>query len=187
MNRCDQATFTASAVMIGAVALILILLVASIPKVPVTQTGASAQLVEYCFSPGGNCADVIVRWVDHANVSLHVLIYSFALDSLGDAVIRAKNRGLSVQVVIEKDNRNIKGSEWSRLKENGVDIRLDGNSADMHDKIAIIDSIIVITGSFNWSQNANERNNENLVVLRDQSWAQAFESQFTAIWNKASA
>ncbi|MGD0549674.1 MAG: phospholipase D-like domain-containing protein [Candidatus Bathyarchaeia archaeon] len=51
----------------------------------------------------------------------------------------------------------------------------------MHDKIAIIDGLYVITGSFHWTNAANSHHNDNLVVLRDQTWAQAFEQQFTLI------
>ena len=65
------------------------------------QTGTGNQLLEYCFSPGGDCASVITRWIDRAKVSVHVLIYDFTLNKIGDAVMRAKNRGVDVRIVLE--------------------------------------------------------------------------------------
>jgi phosphatidylserine/phosphatidylglycerophosphate/cardiolipin synthase-like enzyme len=99
--------------------------------------------------------------------------------------MRAKNRGVDVRIVLEAENAEGSGSEYARLKSSGVQIRLDTNPALMHDKIAIIDGLYVITGSFNWTNAANSHHNDNLVVLRDQTWAQAFEQQFTLIWSQA--
>lgn len=147
------------------------------------QPSTKPDLLEYCFSPGGNCSDVIIRWITRANSSIHILIYSFTLDNIRDALIQAKNRGVDVKLVMERTNANGTGAEYENLRNAGIDIRLDTNSGDMHDKVAIIDSHIVITGSFNYSQAANSRNNENLLVIDNQAWAAAYELQFQIIYN----
>jgi phosphatidylserine/phosphatidylglycerophosphate/cardiolipin synthase-like enzyme len=196
--------------MIGAIVIILILIVASIPKVPVSQqyvtttqtqlmtttqfqtvtvtqtvqTGAPAQLVEYCFSPGGNCANRIIYWIGRANTSIHVLIYSFTLDSIRVALVSAKSRNVDVKVVMDNKQAAGQGSEYQSLLSAGIDIKLDRRSADMHDKVVIIDSIYVITGSFNWSAAANEDNNENLIVIHSQTWGAAYETEFQRVWTQ---
>lgn len=156
----------------------------------ITQTAAMSgqsptrpDLLEYCFSPAGSCSGVIIRWITRANSSIHILIYSFTLDPVRDALIQAKNRGVEVKIVMERSNANSSGAEYQNLKNAGIDVRLDTNSGDMHDKIAIIDSHILITGSYNYSQAANTRNNENLVVIDSQAWAEAYEVQFQIIYN----
>jgi len=90
-----------------------------------------------------------------------------------------------VKIVVEKSQSTGQGAEYATLKSLGFNIRLDSNSGDMHDKVAIIDGHIILTGSFNWSVAANEQNNENLVVLDNASWAAAFEAQFQQIYNVA--
>ncbi len=145
-------------------------------------------LIEYAFSPGGKPADMVIKWIQRANSTVHVLIYTFTLDSVRDALIQAKNRGVDVKIVMDRTEQAslaTKGSEYQPLKNAGIDVRLDSNSALMHDKVAIIDGHILLTGSFNWSTQANERNNENLVVLDNASWAAAFEIQFQTIYNAA--
>ncbi len=149
------------------------------------EVQAPVDLVEYCFSPGGNCVSLVVKWIDHANSSVHVLIYSFTLDAIRDSLIAAKNRGVDVKVVIERSNANEKGAEYQNLKNVGVDIRLSTNSGLMHDKVAIIDGHIILTGSYNWSAAANTSNNENLVVIDSANWASAFEMQFQQVYNQA--
>ncbi len=150
-----------------------------------SQVQAPVDLVEYCFSPGGNCASIVVKWINRANSSVHVLIYSFTLDAIRNALIDAKNRGINVKVVMERSNANEKGTEYQNLKNAGVDIRLDTNSGLMHDKVAIIDGRIILTGSYNYSAAANTSNNENLVVIDSNAWASAFETQFQQVYNQA--
>jgi len=155
----------------------------SLQQVTVTRTGSG--LVEYAFSPGRQCASLVIKWIQKSNSTIHVLIYSFTLDNIRDALIQAKNRGIDVKIVVEKSQSTGQGAEYATLKSLGFNIRLDSNSGDMHDKVAIIDGHIILTGSFNWSAAGNEQNNENLVVLDNASWAAAFEAQFQQIYNVA--
>lgn len=146
-----------------------------------------AGLVEYCFSPGGSCSSLVVKWINRANSSVHVLIYSFTLTDITNALIAAKNRGIQVKIVMERSNANERGSEYQALKNAGVDIRLDTSSGLLHDKVAIIDGRIILTGSFNYSASANLDNNENLVVIDNTAWSSAFETQFQRIYNLATS
>jgi phospholipase D len=160
----------------------------------VTMTGTTTvtvqsltrpDLLEYCFSPGGTCSNVIIFWITRANSSIHILIYSFTLNSIGGALVAAKQRNptLDIKIVWDESNWNETGSEYAKLKNTAIDIRIDHRHGLLHDKVAIIDSHIIITGSFNWSQAANEDNRENLVVLDGQGWAAAYEAQFQKIYN----
>jgi len=67
-----------------------------------------------------------------------------------------------------------------------VDARLDGNPYLMHHKFMVIDGKIVVTGSYNWSYGAEERNDENLVVISSPDIAKLYEAEFNRIWRQAS-
>lgn len=143
------------------------------------------QLIEYCFSPGGNCAGTVIKWINRANSTIHILIYSFTLDDVGDALVIAKqkNPGLDIKIVWDEGNWNATGSEYAKLKNAGIDIRVDYRNGLLHDKVAIIDDHIIITGSFNWSVDANTSNRDNLVVIDNGDWAAAYEQVFQRIWS----
>lgn len=136
------------------------------------------------FSPNGGCEQTVLTWVGRANATIHVLIYSFTLDSVGDALLDAYGRGVEVKVVFEK-GQVTQYSEYRRLGDAGVPVRNDTNSDYMHSKVMIVDGIVVLTGSFNWSANAEENNNENLIVLEGESIGSVYEADFQKIWNES--
>lgn len=136
------------------------------------------------FSPRGSCQDQIIHWISRANVSIHILIYSFTLDPIRDALIEAHRKGVEVMIVFEKGQIS-KYSEYQMLKDAGVEVRNDTNPKLMHNKIMIIDNVIVVTGSYNWSRNAEEYNNENILIIRSTHVAAIYEEEFEKIWNES--
>jgi len=136
------------------------------------------------FSPKGGCESQVIYWISRANVSIHVLIYSFTLDSIGDALMNASNRGVEVKIVFEKSQISI-SSEYTRLKTAGIPVRNDTNPDLMHDKVMIVDDAIVLTGSFNWSASAENDNNENLIIIDSTYIASIYATEFQKIWNQS--
>lgn len=136
------------------------------------------------FSPKGGCAQQVINWINRANKTIHILIYSFTLDSIGDALINAHRRGVDVKIVFEKSQISMY-SEYRTLRSAGIMVRNDTNPSYMHNKVMIIDGLIVFTGSFNWSASAEGENNENLIIIRSTYVASIYEKEFEKIWNQA--
>jgi len=155
-------------------------------SVTITETISQREIEYVCFSKLDNCSSIVIELIDSAEKYIYVAIYSFTLDIIGDALIRAKNRGVDVKVVIEKEQASIQGSEYEKLLEAGVDVKLDGNLYLMHHKFMVVDGEVVVTGSYNWSYSAEERNDENLVVISSPDIAKLYESEFNRIWSQAS-
>lgn len=145
-----------------------------------------AEILDVCFSAVENCADRLAAWIRRANKSIYVMVYSFTKDELGEALVDAVEKGVDVEVVFE-ENQVSEYSELWRLKDAGAKVYLDGNRYLMHHKVAVIDGIIVVTGSYNWSRSAEERNDENLIILRDEWLAQLYEREFERVKGEASA
>jgi len=153
-------------------------------------TGSSVNIlkpssVEVFFSPEDNNDLKVINLIDSANKSIDIAMYSFTLDKIGQAVVRAKQRGVKVRVVVEKQQVS-KYSEYWRLIENNVSVFNDSNYAFMHDKFAVIDGEIVLTGSYNWTKHATYYNNENLLIIRNKEIAFKYEKEFEKIYLKAS-
>jgi hypothetical protein len=146
-----------------------------------TVTQTAQQVRKVCFSRVSDCSSIIINLINRANRSIHVMVYSFTYDPLADALIMALKRNVSVTVIIERQQANVTGSVYYKLLNAGVDVRLDSNPYLMHHKVAIIDGWIVVTGSFNWSESAEERNDENIVVIYDEAVAGMYEQEFQRI------
>jgi phosphatidylserine/phosphatidylglycerophosphate/cardiolipin synthase-like enzyme len=135
------------------------------------------------FSPKGGCAEAVIYWIGRANQSVHVLMYIFTLDSIADALISAHKRGVEVRVVLDKSQSY---SQYGVLRAAGIEVRNDTNwEGILHDKIAVIDNTVVLTGSFNWTTTAENNNNENLIVIRSFEVASRYESEFQKIWGQS--
>jgi len=136
------------------------------------------------FSPKGGCERAIIEWINKANKSIHIMIYSFTLDSIGNALITAYKKGIEVLIVFEREQIS-KYSEDIKLKNAGINVKYDNNPALMHNKVMIIDNKVVLTGSFNWSSQAEDKNNENLLIIIDNELAELYEKEFQKIWSEA--
>jgi phosphatidylserine/phosphatidylglycerophosphate/cardiolipin synthase-like enzyme len=152
----------------------------------VRETTALGGVQHVCFSRVEVCSSIIAKLIDSAERYVYVAIYSFTLDALGDALIRARDRGVDVKVVIEREQADVKGSEYEKLLKAGINVRLDGNQYLMHHKFMVVDGGVVVTGSYNWSYGAEKSNDENLIVISNPDIARLYEEEFQRVWSQAS-
>ena len=99
--------------------------------------------------------------------------YEFASKPIADALVAASKHKVRVEVILDHSKVTITGSQAGFLRDNlEIPVRTDGNRRGIaHDKVIIIDGAVVITGSFNFTRAAEERNGENLLVIRDKAVA----------------
>ncbi|MBP8033541.1 MAG: T9SS type A sorting domain-containing protein [Bacteroidia bacterium] len=140
--------------------------------------------VESYFSPTDATATKIVNAINSANFSLDVAMFTFTDNDLGDAVVAAKNRGVNVRCIIE--NVSYFGSEYTKLVNAGIPVISHENiTNDFHHKYCIIDAVntssdpIVVTGSHNWSNSANDEYDENTLIIHDAIVANQYLEEFS--------
>jgi phosphatidylserine/phosphatidylglycerophosphate/cardiolipin synthase-like enzyme len=119
------------------------------------------------FSPHGGCTDAILSQINQAKTEILLQAYSFTSQPIAQGLIRAKERGVRITAVLDKSNRSQKYSAAASLKSMGIPVFIDDKHAIAHNKIMIIDNRVVITGSFNFTQAAENKNAENLLILED--------------------
>jgi len=121
---------------------------------------------ETCFTPPQLCGDLIVSHINKAKHSIFVQAYGFTSKKIIDALARAKNRGLQVEIILDRSNfREKKYDLLKSLQNNQIQIYQDKVAGIAHNKVIIIDENTVITGSFNFTENADKRNAENVIIL----------------------
>jgi len=154
-------------------------LFSSLPSVPVTGVSESF------FSPNGGIFPRILQEIQRAQISIDIAMYSFTRDAMTDALIAAKSRGVSIRVITDSGQAPQAGSEIARLESLGVPLkRIPGSgNAIMHNKYAIFDSRVLLTGSYNWSETAETRNFENAIFIREFTIVNSYQANFNSIWN----
>ena len=131
-------------------------------------------IVSVKFSPNGGAEEAIVAGIDKADKSIKVSAYSFTATNIADALIRAHSRGVIVEVVIDREATGNPHSVVKQLRENGIEVFVDGKHAIHHNKIVIIDRAVVFTGSYNFSKGASEKNAENSISIGDKQIAETY-------------
>ena len=124
--------------------------------------------------------------MNEAEESIHFLTFSFTSNELGD-IIRAKDeeRLRIAGVMDEEQILSNQGTEFDPFKQSKIDVRIDGNAGQMHHKVFIVDEKIVVLGSYNFSQNAEVRNDENLIIVYDPVIAEQFMMEFERVQKMA--
>ena len=122
-----------------------------------------------CFTPGDNCSLVIANSIDQAKKEIFVAAYSFTDMHIAKALIKAKQRGVDVKVLIDRSQIDNNIFAVSFLQKNNVYVKVDYQPAIAHNKTMIIDGTTVITGSYNYTYSANEKNAENVLIIQDKN------------------
>lgn len=120
---------------------------------------------EVYFSPRGGCTEAIVKHLAKAKQTIYVQAYSFTSPAITQALLDAQARGVEVEVILDKSQSRGQGASGSTLREAGVKVYIDSAHAIAHNKVILIDGQTLLTGSFNFTKSAEDRNAENLMVL----------------------
>ena len=156
----------------------------TIDEQSVTIEGTPIQVL---FSPEDEAVSHIVPILQGAQRSIRFMAFSFTHDDLGNAVLERAQAGVDVMGVFETRGSETSDSELGKLFCAGVPVRQDGNPSTYHHKVFVVDDEIVITGSLNFSRNADENNSENVVIVRNRDIAALYLQEFERTWAEATA
>ncbi|OAI40740.1 hypothetical protein AYO40_04330 [Planctomycetaceae bacterium SCGC AG-212-D15] len=120
-------------------------------------------------SPKGGCTEAVVAELNRARREILVQAYSFTSKPIAEALVAAKARGVNIEIILDKSNEQESYTELGHLLEQGLHPHIDAQHAIAHNKIMVVDRRVVITGSFNFTNQAEHENAENLLILRGNS------------------
>jgi phosphatidylserine/phosphatidylglycerophosphate/cardiolipin synthase-like enzyme len=144
--------------------------------------------VENYLGPEREIAPIISRRLASAESEILFMAFSFTNDQIGESLLGRADAGVIVRGVFERVGSDTPFSYYSPLAQArlaNIAVRTDGNPQVMHHKVFIIDGSIVILGSFNFSDNANRSNDENVLIVHDPTFASYFIEEFETVWAEA--
>jgi phosphatidylserine/phosphatidylglycerophosphate/cardiolipin synthase-like enzyme len=154
---------------------------------PHPTVNANGTEIEVYFSPDDGVVEHIVDQIASSQESIFFLAYAFNSDQISQAMRGRVQAGVNLAGVFEKTQVAAQkdGSAYDPLRLAGLDVWLDANPQNMHDKIILIDGKIVITGSYNFSAAAENKNDENILIIHNADIAALYLKNFQDIYNQA--
>lgn len=129
-----------------------------------------------CFTPGQNCTKKIIDQIDSAKQEILVQSYSFTSEPIADALMRAHKRKVKIICLFDKSYE--KQILILKMKNEGIEVKIDQVSGIAHNKVMIIDEYLVLTGSFNFTKAAQHRNVENSLHIKSEEIAKKYKENF---------
>lgn len=143
--------------------------------------------VEVLFSPeqGQKILQRLKDTIQNAEERVYILIFSFTLDEIAEAIIEKHRQGLDVKIIMDKGQASSKWAATEKIKQAGIPLVIKAGSKGgyMHIKALIADDT-VLTGSYNYSKSATNRNDENFFIIKDRYVLQAHLTKFNQLWGE---
>lgn len=163
--------------------------------VATTNLGDGGDVVgaQFCNTDAGinsqTCAQTIKDLFKTAQQSIHIMIYSWCLEDIAEALINTANRHnvdggrLDIKVVMD-NSQPCNHDMGDKLQRGGlIQVSYVGTpNKAMHNKVVVIDNKVVALGSWNWT---DEKNDDNITVVYSEAIVQHYEIEFYDVWNKA--
>jgi phosphatidylserine/phosphatidylglycerophosphate/cardiolipin synthase-like enzyme len=142
-----------------------------------------AEILAIYFTPPAGAASGLIKQIDGAKKSIKVMAYGFTATNLAEALVRAKRRGVDVGLIQDEKSAQNNRETLPILLTAGIEVRSDGKHAIQHNKLMLIDDDIVITGSYNFTNSAEKRNAENIMIVRSAYAAKRYADNWKTHWD----
>lgn len=157
---------------------------------PQEQLTINGIRIENHFGPEKQLSPIIARAIIRAQEEILFMAFSFTDEQIGEAMLGRADAGVTLRGVFETVGADTGSSYFPTMAQaemtmENIAVRTDGNPQIMHHKVIIIDRATVIFGSFNFSDNANRRNDENIIIVHDPIFAGYFIEEFDTVWAEA--
>jgi phosphatidylserine/phosphatidylglycerophosphate/cardiolipin synthase-like enzyme len=148
---------------------------------PYRVVDLSGTKIETLFSPDDQIARVIVNLLKNSTKSIYFMAYAMTAEDYSEVLIGQFNNGLIIEGILDGQLLKSGGSEFEQLINSGIQVLPDGNDGLLHHKVMIIDEEIVVTGSYNFTANAERQNDENILIIYNKALAKLFLEEFGRI------
>ena len=145
-------------------------------------TRALSEDVQVYFSRGGNPRGAIKAALGATHQTILIAMYAFTDFELSQALLDAQARGVKVMVYLDRAQAAERLSQAHALAAAGIAVRISNNPHLMHDRFAVLDDAVVLTGSYNWTRAASAENDEDLLLIRDPEIAGRYRERWLQLW-----
>lgn len=167
--------------------LINIVLISVIVKGFIGESPGGTQLAYAISGNKGNPEEDLINVINNTKKELDIAIYNLDNEQIADVISSASERGVSIRIIADGENAENKDSKeiLNELKKLNIPIKIDVGKK-MHVKMTISDNQTVVTGSFNYTKDSAEDNQEILLTVNNNELASSIKTTFNELWNSNS-
>ena len=137
------------------------------------------------FSPQGKIINKkIIPLIENAKSYIYLPIFIITHDSLSKALVNAKTRGVDVKIIVDATNTNSIKSKIKYLRDSGIPVKTENYAGKLHSKAIIIDDRYIVSGSMNFTNSGENKNDENVLIIENYKLANFYKKFFEYYWNK---
>jgi phosphatidylserine/phosphatidylglycerophosphate/cardiolipin synthase-like enzyme len=158
--------------------LILAAVFLAAPSTGFAETVKSISSADVYFSPRGGCTEAAIKEIDEARKEIVVHAYAFPSYEIARALAKARERGVKVTALLDKSQKREKDTTAYVLEKAGILIYIDSEHPVANSNVMVIDGDTVITGSFGFTKAAEEKNAEDMLIIRSKNVAKLYLKNF---------
>lgn len=136
------------------------------------------------FSPEDDCTEMLIDFIKSSEKKIEICVFTITDDRIANAILSAHSHRKKIRIITDQEKAYDSGSDIRKFAHAGIPVKVDITSQHMHNKFAIADDSLVLTGSFNWTRTAAEHNRENILITPDEYIVHSFVKQFNYLWQK---
>ena len=141
--------------------------------------------VRIYFSPQDKTVErALIPLIDNAKNYIYLPVFVLTHKKMTDALIRAKNRGVDVKIILDATSTRAQHSAHNIIREAGIPLKTENYAGKVHNKSMIIDDRYVVTGSMNFSNSGENKNDENCIIIENSEIAKFYRGYFEFLWKK---
>ncbi len=127
----------------------------------------------------------VLPLIKSATKSIKFMLFSFTKSQIEEALSEKLKEGVEIKGILDEGQSQSRYSQYANLINDQIDVKLDSNPYKMHHKVLIIDDNVTLTGSYNFSNAAETRNDENSIVVKGEDFAKPFVKEFEKLYEEA--
>ena len=148
--------------------------------------------VESYFSPSDGTTAKIIQAINSANSDIDIATMLITRSDISSAIINKYNSGL-VNTFLVVDSQNPSGNQFNTIQA-GLPLNqavVYTASGIMHHKFMVVDNFnsssdpMVLLGSHNWSNSAENKNDENTLIVHDANVTNQYYQAFAYLFQLA--
>ena len=129
-----------------------------LPFIAMCLPAWAGEVLGVYFTPGSDCETQIIERLAKAKTA-DIAVYAINNARIVDAILSAHGRRANIRVVTDRMQSKARTSKVSELE--GIPLKTNTRHKIEHNKFAVFDGAVVVTGSYNWTEPATSRNSEN--------------------------